>query len=167
MAYALHHATLQTPVGMILLEGDERALSAVHILSDGEATPAATAPSNSPVMIAARQLLEYFAGTRQRFDVPLAPLASPRGEALRHGMAAIPYGHSMSYGALAKLLDSAPRAVGQACRRNPFPIIIPCHRVHSSAGPEYYSGGNGITTKAWLVDFEHRTLPAATRTRLL
>lgn len=167
MAYALHIASLQTPVGTIVLEGDARALTAVRILTDVADATDSTAPPNSPAMVAAQQLTEYFAGTRHSFDVPLTPLSSPRGEALRQGMADIPYGHSLTYGALAKLLDSAPRAVGQACRRNPFPIIVPCHRVSSSTGPEYYSGGNGAATKAWLIDFENRHLPAAQRTRLL
>jgi methylated-DNA-[protein]-cysteine S-methyltransferase len=44
--------------------------------------------------------------------------------------------------------------VGQACRRNPFPIIIPCHRVTSTSGREFYSGGEGPRTKAWLIAFE-------------
>jgi methylated-DNA-[protein]-cysteine S-methyltransferase len=73
---------------------------------------------------------------------------------LRAGIAGVPYGETLTYGALARLIDSAPRAVGQACKRNPFPIIIPCHRVTSASGPEHYSGGAGISTKAWLLDFE-------------
>jgi methylated-DNA-[protein]-cysteine S-methyltransferase len=167
MAYALHLATLQTPVGTIALEGDDDVLTAVRILGRDDVPPAASASADSPATNAAQQLADYFAGTRQRFDVPLAPLNSPRGIALRQGIVDIAYGTTTTYGQLAQALHSAPRAIGQACRRNPFPIIVPCHRVTSSSGPEYYSGGNGAATKAWLIDFEHRTLPHAQRTRLL
>jgi methylated-DNA-[protein]-cysteine S-methyltransferase len=108
----------------------------------------------------------YFAQERRDFDLPLRPLPSLRGEALRSGIAAVPYGETMTYGRLAEQLGSAPRAVGQACKRNPFPILIPCHRVTSATGPEYYSGGAGASTKAWLLDFEQGHTPWK-RTRLL
>jgi len=63
----------------------------------------------------------------------------------------------MSYGALARTIASGPRAMGQACRRNPFPLVIPCHRVIGSAGSiGYYSGGNGIATKLWLLEHESK-----------
>ncbi len=167
MAYAPHCASLQTPVGTIVVEGDVHAVRAVRI-EDSPATSASqAAPADSPVGAAIAQLAGYFAGERQHFDLPLEPLSSPRGMALRQGMAAIPYGTTLTYGALAQALGSAPRAIGQACRRNPFPIIIPCHRVTSSAGPEHYSAGNGAATKAWLNAFELRNLPAGERTRLL
>ncbi len=171
MAYALHQTTLQTPVGTIIVEGNDQMLTAVRILTREETLHDLSVTGNSKASsvtaIAARQISEYFAGIRKHFDVPLAPLASPRGAALRTGIVDIAYGHSLTYGALAKVLGSAPRAVGQACRRNPFPIIVPCHRVTSNSGPEFYSGGNGAVTKAWLMAFEHRLLPIEQRTRLL
>ena len=108
----------------------------------------------------------YFAQKLQDFDLPLRPLVSKRGEVLRGGIASVPYGETLTYGSLAVQLDSAPRAVGQACKRNPFPIIIPCHRVTSTAGPEYYSGGAGASTKSWLIDFEKGLTPWK-RTHLL
>ena len=73
----------------------------------------------------------------------------------------------MTYGELAANCGSVARAVGGACKSNPFPIIIPCHRVTSAAGPEYYSGGDGPRTKTWLLDFEYSNLPEPQRTRLL
>jgi len=156
MTYAPHHATLATPIGRVTITGDERVLTGVRIgsmvdagLSGGEEPD--HAPIGSPVAQAMQQMTEYFAGVRQRFDLPLAPLISARGEALRAAIASIPYGETLSYGALAKAHDSGARAVGGACRRNPYPIIIPCHRVTSSNGAaENYSGGDGPTTKAWL-----------------
>lgn len=158
MTYAPHHATLATPIGPVTISGDSHAVHGVRIGHQGEAVTASVdAPAGSPVAEAAQQIEDYFTGVRQRFDLALVPLVSARGEALRHAIAAIPYGETMSYGALANSIDSAARAVGGACRRNPYPIIIPCHRVTSSNGaPEYYSGGDGPTTKAWLIAHERR-----------
>jgi methylated-DNA-[protein]-cysteine S-methyltransferase len=156
MAYALHLTSLQTPIGPIVIEGDSEGVHAIRISAAERDHIIDAAPDDSPVMIAAQQLSEYFDGKRHIFTVPLLPLASDRGMALRQGMIAIPFGATMTYGALAKSLGSAPRAVGQACRRNPLPIIVPCHRVTSSAGPEYYTAGDGPDTKAWLIAHEAR-----------
>jgi len=93
------------------------------------------------------------------FTLALAPAATPRGRALRDGMVAIPYGDTASYGDLARRLGSAPRAVGQACARNPFPIVVPCHRVLGAGGAlGHYSAGDGAATKRWLLDHESRII---------
>lgn len=160
MTYAPHHATLATPIGPVTITGDERVLTGVRIGSmiDAGASGSAEpdhAPIGSPVAQAIQQMAEYFAGVRQSFDLPLAPLVSARGEALRAAIASIPYGETSNYGTLAKAHDSGARAVGGACRRNPYPIIIPCHRVTSSNGAaENYSGGDGPVTKSWLIAHE-------------
>ena len=154
MAYALHQAVLQTPVGNLLVEASETAVMAIRILSGGEGMPNTGAHNSGPIRMALDQIGEYFAGTRQHFDLPLAPLASNRGTALREGMIGVAYGTTTTYGALARALGSAPRAIGQACRRNPLPIIVPCHRITSASGPEYYSAGEGVATKSWLIAHE-------------
>jgi methylated-DNA-[protein]-cysteine S-methyltransferase len=121
-----------------------------------------------PILAAAiTQLDAWFAGRLHDFDLPLSPLDSTEGAALRAAIASIPYGKTMTYGDLAATCGSVARAVGGACKANPFPIIIPCHRVTSAAGPEYYSGGAGARTKSWLLDFEYANLPQNQRTRLL
>jgi len=153
MTYAPDHARIATPIGMVSIWGDEQAISQITIETDGDAAelPARAAA----VRAAADQLRAYFKGERTDFDLPLMPLPSPRGEALRSGIASIGYGETLSYGALARILGSAPRAVGQACARNPYPIVIPCHRVLASGGRlGAYSGGEGPKTKQWLLDHE-------------
>jgi methylated-DNA-[protein]-cysteine S-methyltransferase len=150
-------ASLMSPIGVIRLctEGDE--LVSVRIDPDGaEAHPV---PATPLLAEATRQLKAYFAQERRAFDLPLRPLPSQRGEALRKGIESVPYGETLTYGKLAAQVGSAPRAVGQACKRNPFPILIPCHRVTSTTGPEYYSGGAGAATKAWLIEFEKGQTP--------
>ncbi len=147
-------AVIASPVGPIELVADEKLLRGLTIIPD--AAISGDVQTHAILRETARQLTDYFAAKRRDFDLPLEPARSARGAALRDGIASIPYGDTMSYGALANMLDSGPRAVGQACRRNPYPIIIPCHRVTSAAGPEHYSGGRGVDTKLWLNRFEHQ-----------
>lgn len=144
---------VNSPVGTIELVAEEGCLTSLKIMPGAKLSDDT---ADDPVLVeTVKQLDEYFGGKRENFDVSLAPLSTARGEALRAGIASIPYGETLTYGMLAKVIESAPRAVGQACRRNPFPIIIPCHRVTSANGaPEHYSGGDGINTKSWLNAFE-------------
>ncbi len=145
-------ARIATPIGMIELVAEGAELASCRILT--EETAAMKDGGSEALDHAVGQMRDWFAGKRRDFDLPLRPLRSPRGEALRAGIISVPYGQTLTYGELATQIASAPRAVGQACRRNPFPIIVPCHRVTSSAGPENYSGGAGPRTKAWLIAFE-------------
>jgi methylated-DNA-[protein]-cysteine S-methyltransferase len=109
---------------------------------------------------AARQFSAYFAGTLHDFDLPLAPAATPFQRRVRAAMRAIPYGETRSYGDLARDLGSAARAVGQACGRNPLPIIVPCHRVLAAGGAlGGFSAGDGVATKVQILNFESRHAP--------
>jgi methylated-DNA-[protein]-cysteine S-methyltransferase len=105
---------------------------------------------------AARQLRQYFDGQRATFNLPMSPAGTPFQKRVWAAMLEIPCGQTATYGGLARQLDSAPRAVGGACGRNPLPIIIPCHRVVAGAGKGGYSGFGGLTTKDWLLDLERR-----------
>jgi methylated-DNA-[protein]-cysteine S-methyltransferase len=146
-------ARIATPIGLVELTANDAVLTGVRI--DPKDGSAGHIPAGHRLLeAAAAQVWDWFAGNCKAFDLPLAPLPTPRGEALRAGIAAIGYGETLTYGQLAARIGSAPRAVGQACRRNPFPIIIPCHRVTSTGGQEFYSGGEGPRTKAWLIAFE-------------
>ncbi len=165
MAASTATASILTPIGLISLSVEGRELIGVRI--DPTATKAEHDVGNPLLDQAVAQMAEYFAGKRRDFDLTLRPLPTERGQALRAGIVSVPYGETLTYGALAQKLESAPRAVGQACRRNPFPVIIPCHRVTSASGPENYSGGAGVETKAWLLEFEQAHLPLEQRTRLI
>lgn len=114
----------------------------------------------SPALIEARrQLLEYFAGRRHSFDLPLAPEGSPTERRVWQLMAEIPYGETRSYGDLGRDLGLSPRAVGRCCGTNPLPIFVPCHRVVGSNGTlGGYSGGEGAETKRRLLQLEHALL---------
>ena len=151
--YARDHALIATPIGAIRVEGDDAALTTIRIGGEGVPTPGSAAA----VRRAAEQLAEWFAKERETFDLPLAPTGTPRGAALRAGLIAVGYGETLSYGALARLLGSSPRAIGQLCARNPFPIVVPCHRVLGEGGRlGHFSGGDGPKTKSWLLEHERR-----------
>ena len=151
--YARDHALIATPIGLIRIEGDDAALTALRIGTEGPPTPGSAAA----VRLTAAQIAEWFAGERQDFAVPLAPARTPRGDALRQGLIDVGFGETLSYGALARRLGSSARAIGQLCARNPFPLIVPCHRVLGSGGAlGHYSAGDGPDTKSRLLDHERR-----------
>lgn len=105
----------------------------------------------------ARQLAEYFAGSRTTFDLPLAPAGTPFQKRVWRELTRIPYGVTISYGELARRVGNpnAARAVGAANGRNPLPVIVPCHRVIGSSGRLTGFGG-GLDAKRTLLELEAR-----------
>ena len=133
---------------------------AVTVTEDGGAVVAVTWGGNhrddSPLLQeAARQLRDYFDGTRRDFDLPLNPQGTDFQQAVWREMLAIPYGRTRSYGDLAQATGGVARAVGTACGANPIPIFIPCHRVLAADRQlGGFSGGKGAETKAFLLTLE-------------
>lgn len=112
------------------------------------------------------QVREYERGDRRAFDLTVELPDGATGDAMA-AMTEIPYGETRTYGALAADLETAPVAVGQACARNPVPLVVPCHRVvGSDGGLGGYSAADGVATKRRLLDLEARvrgTEPIQTR----
>ena len=149
--YARDAASIATPIGLVRVTGTADRIDAIEILVAGDMV-SSDAPA---VQEALRQLDAYFAGRLTMFDLPLAPSPTERGAVLRQGIVDIAYGSTASYGALAKAIQSSPRAIGQACARNPFPIVVACHRILGAGGAlGAYSAGNGPITKSRLLDHE-------------
>ena len=150
---------LPSPVGPLLLSGDEQGLRGISFQGGPHAAvPAARwTRDREPFEEAIVQLAEYFAGTRQRFDLPLAPEGSPFHCEVWAMLRRIPYGETITYGELARRLgrSNAARAVGAANGRNPIPIVIPCHRVVGSDGSLTGFGG-GLDVKRRLLALEAR-----------
>ncbi|HSH29569.1 MAG TPA: MGMT family protein [Thiohalobacter sp.] len=123
--------------------------------------PAATAAAPAPAAAAARVLAALEAYFTDPAAIPagleLAPSGTPFQRRVWRALQAIPSGAVRTYGELAAELDSAPRAVGQACRRNPIPVLVPCHRVVARAGIGGYAGatsGPRLAMKQWLLAHE-------------
>lgn len=108
----------------------------------------------------AKQLDSYFNGSLQKFNYPPSTDGTAFQQKVWQVIADIPYGQIATYGDIARVLNSSARAVGQACGKNPLPIIIPCHRVVSASG----LGGFSLSTNAfelnikrWLLKHEGAT----------
>lgn len=147
---------VDSPVGRLALEADHDVLTRVRWTSDGEN---GGAPPTPVLREAARQLDLYFARRLTRFDLPLGAHGTDFQKRVWAAMVEIPYGETATYGGLAVMLGSGPRAVGMACGRNPIPIVVPCHRVLASGGREGgFSGGRGLPTKRQLLAIEGTVL---------
>lgn len=145
---------IASPIGAIALSASDDALVSVDMLG---ATAEPDTTDHRLLREAARQIQAYFAGDLRRFDLPLAPASTRRGNELRAAVMAIPYGEAQSYGEVARRADSGPRAIGRVCSHNPLPLVVPCHRVIAAGGKiGYYSGGAGISTKRFLLTHENR-----------
>ena len=118
-----------------------------------------TLDSEALLATAAQQLLEYFAGQRRAFTLPLNPDGTPFQQRVWQALQEIPYGHVISYKQLAQRIGqpNALRAVGGANHRNPLPIVIPCHRVIAADGSLGGFGG-GLEIKRALLELESGSL---------
>jgi len=149
-----------TPIGALVLAGDERALTRVAF-HDGVTAPAGWRRDDARFAQERRQLQEYFAGSRAAFDIALRLEGSPFQRRVWQALRAIPHGTTTTYGEIAaKLGDGASaRAVGAANGRNPIAIIVPCHRVIGADGTlTGYAGG--LERKQALLAHEGVLLPA-------
>ncbi len=104
---------------------------------------------------AEEQLEEYFKGERKEFDLPLSPRGTEFQKKVWQALLQIPYGHTASYGDIAKQISNPKgcRAVGGANNKNPISIIIPCHRVIGTNGKLVGYGG-GLENKVYLLNLE-------------
>jgi methylated-DNA-[protein]-cysteine S-methyltransferase len=160
----MYYCYLETPIGDLLLAGDENALSLIGFPEGSmrrEPEPDWIF-SDKPFAAAREQLTAYFAGERKSFDLNLNPVGTEFQLQVLDELQKIPYGITASYGDIAKRIGrpKAVRAVGAANGRNPIPIIIPCHRVIGSTGKLTGFGGGIPTKKALLkLELEHSQFP--------
>ena len=143
---------INTPLGIAKFEGDENGLASITVLNDD--IPASTV---IPELLedAVYQLQEYFEGTRDSFSLTLNPNGTDFQKRVWDALQDIPYGKTLSYLELSKILGNvkAIRAVAAANGKNPLWIVIPCHRVIGSDGSlTGYAGG--LHRKKWLLDHE-------------
>lgn len=118
----------------------------------------AQAPTTPLAAEAVRQLEAYLADPNFVFGLPLRPAGTAFQRRVWAQIAAIPGGQTQTYGELARTLHNAPRAVGQACGANPYPLVVPCHRVVASGGGlggfARERGGFLLSIKRWLLQHE-------------
>jgi len=150
---------IPSPVGPLKLVGDDVGLSAILWENDNPRRvrlgPHVEEPDHDVLVLAERQLAEYFSGARVAFDVPLAFDGTPFQVKVWQALLTIPYGETRSYGAIARQIGrpTAVRAVGAANGRNPISIMAPCHRVVGASGALTGFAG-GLEAKRVLLELE-------------
>ncbi|MDP2805867.1 MAG: methylated-DNA--[protein]-cysteine S-methyltransferase [Gallionellaceae bacterium] len=152
----LFQAKMRTPFGVVGIHTAEETLTGITFLV-GEQEE--LAPADSFVFEVCSQLAAYFADASFQFDLPLKLDGTVHQRKVWQAMCEIPLGQVQTYGALAKLILSSPRAVGQACGNNPIPIIVPCHRVVSQSGLGGFmhrADDGALNIKKWLLAHERR-----------
>ncbi len=150
----VYTAVLNTPVGRIgILSGDGK-LRGIDFLTGSSPEKEAEDPLARQVL---DQLSAYFNDPRRPFALPLELEGTEFQRAVWKQLCRIKPGTVRTYGDIARVLHSSPRAVGNACRANPVPIIVPCHRVVSSQGIGGYGGkrsGTRLEKKRRLLSHE-------------
>ena len=156
------HTTVDSPLGPMLVTSDGQAITGMYFVGQKygpEDAHCGPADPKAPLLSkAARQIGEYFCGTREQFALPLDPRGTPFQRRVWRALAEIPFGHTLTYGDIARRIRAprAVRAVGAAIGRNPISIAVPCHRVIGANGSlTGYAGG--LDRKRALLDLEARS----------
>ena len=147
---------VESPIGLIRVFEENNKITALEIAA--KKTKGTSSSTPQVLKDAAKQLQEYFSGSRTKFDLPLAmETGTEFQKAVWKQIAKIGFGKKLSYADIAKAIGKpmASRAVGGAVGANPIPLIVGCHRVLGVSGKiTGYSGGKGIPTKQWLLKHE-------------
>ncbi len=144
---------IKSPLGFIQVTSNEKNILSVLFTT----APLKTAKHPACLVRCLKQLREYFAGKRKKFNLPVALSGTKFQQKVWNALQTIPYDKTWSYQELAKAIgkSKAARAVGNANNKNQIPLIIPCHRVIASSGK--LSGyGSGIWRKKWLLEHEKK-----------
>lgn len=149
-----YDAVVHTPLGFLGLRLNGEGLTAIDYLLHRRANVGQPDPEARGVIT---ELNSYFCDPNHRFTVRVALQGTAFQNRVWQALRGIPAGETLTYGELARRLGSSARAVGGACRSNPIPIIIPCHRIVSAQGLGGYTGGGSkaLDFKRWLLAHEH------------
>ena len=148
-----HHGVFKSPIGNLEITSSTKGIRKI-IFMDSPITKVYKV--FELIEECKKQLHEYFIGKRKHFNIPLDLHGTEFQKLVWMSLLTIPYGESISYLKVAKLVGdpNSVRAVGMANNKNSIPIIIPCHRVIGSNGSlTGYAGG--LWRKDWLIKHEH------------
>jgi len=151
----MFNAVIDAPFGKVGIRLEGEAVREIVYLPESTRN---IAPDTPLAREAAAQIERYFEQASMTFELPLAACGTAFQQRVWQAISEIPPGVVLTYGQLAKQLGSVPRAVGQACGSNFFPIVIPCHRVVSASGIGGFAhhAGDGFfrNVKRWLLAHE-------------
>lgn len=153
---ALFSAIVAAPFGAVGIRTEAAVLRELVYLPPSFG---AKAPTDRLAAKTARQVERYLREPDFCFNLPLPAVGTPFQQRVWRAISAIPHGEVLTYGSIARQLRSAPRAVGQACGANWFPLVIPCHRVTAAdalGGFSNHADGAGfhVGVKRWLLAHE-------------
>lgn len=150
-------AVVAAPVGLLGIRMHQDKLVGIDLAPQSACVAGAPRGAARGVL---DQLFHYFEDPAWQFDVALAMHGTAFQQRVWRALRQIPPGSTRSYGALAAELGSSARAVGGACRRNPIPIVVPCHRIIAAGGGTGgfmgQRAGEALAIKTWLLDHERR-----------
>lgn len=152
----LYTAYYQSPIGVILIQGNEGGISYIKFLEEGKENDEKLP---NPMLECLNQLDEYFNGKRKEFKLKLISNGTEFQKKVWNALTSVSYGTTASYKDIAEKINNpkAVRAVGGANNKNPHSIIVPCHRIIGSNGDLVGYGGE-LWRKQWLLDFEKKNL---------
>ena len=150
-----YQASIKTPYAHLGIRIHDSRLVAIDFIQARQAIK----PVDAEVADICKRLQRYLDGPVNSggSDIPCAIKGTAFQQKVWNALKKIPPGKTVTYGQLAKQLGTSARAVGNACRKNPIPVVVPCHRVVSSSGPGGYAGatcGDLVRFKTWLLQRE-------------
>lgn len=146
--------SFKTPVGWLEVRYNEHYI--FHSIFTDKALSSNTDNSLTPII--AQELTQYFEDPHYRFRLSLKPQGTTYQQQVWNALLVIPVGRTLTYGELANILQTSPRAIGQACKNNPIALFIPCHRVVGKNNQGGYMGKpEALCYKTSLLEHESRT----------
>lgn len=152
-----YSALIDSPVGVLGVSITGNCLSGIEFLGELDADSGQTGRHSDSIKRVRAALKEYFAEGNTIIDINIDLQGTEFQQRVWGVLTSIPAGQTRTYGDIARQLGSSPRAVGNACRRNPVPIFVPCHRVVSANGAGGFMGstsGRPMKIKNWLLEHE-------------
>lgn len=147
-------AVIATPVGKLgLIISNNKLVGLKFLPADALLLTTKNLTANKIALI----IEQYFCDPKIACDMPIYAIGTPLQQKIWQELQKISPGQTMTYGEVAKKVGTSPRIVGNACRRNPIPLVIPCHRVLSKSGLGGYFGVNQehfLQIKRWLLAHE-------------
>jgi len=143
-----------TPLGKMEITATDNVVQSIHFVDRTQSVRA-----NAITDLAKQQMLQYFAGERKSFDMPMEPQGTDFQKQVWRALTSVEFGKTCSYSDIANKIKNpkAVRAVGSANGKNPMTIVVPCHRVIGSNG-SLTGYASGVDRKAWLLQHESSSL---------
>lgn len=150
------YTNINTPFGQITLSASEYYLLGIDLFNAQTGAESQLSPITQQL---STELNDFFVQAHNTWSIPLMYKGTDFQQKVWQYLRNIPIGETRSYSEVANALNTSARAVGNACRANPFPIVVPCHRVVSKSGLGGFAGksdGHEMTVKQWLLDHERK-----------